>query len=70
MRTGDADLATWIDANASFPNSMVDRITPAPNNDDIEAFVRRQGSTIALVLHAEIFRQWVIEDRFAAGRPA
>lgn len=52
----DPSLADWIAAEAAFPNAMVDRITPVP--------------TDPLSLMAEPFRQWVIEDRFVAGRPA
>ncbi|OLQ01236.1 Mannitol 2-dehydrogenase [Symbiodinium microadriaticum] len=32
-RAVDKELATWISENVSFPNSMVDRITPATTED-------------------------------------
>ncbi len=38
-RLSDPDLADWIDANASFPNSMVDCIVPATGPNEL-ALVR------------------------------
>lgn len=69
-RQQDAALADWIEANASFPNTMVDRITPVPTTAEIEAFALDTGIDDRASLSAEIFRQWVIEDDFVAGRPA
>ena len=66
----DPGLAAWIAENASFPNSMVDRITPQPTAATIQDFRDRTGIDDAAPLVAERFRQWVIEDRFIAGRPA
>ena len=63
------DLADWIDRHATFPATMVDRITPATTEADIAALVKAEGyHDPALVVH-EAFRQWVIEDDFVAGRP-
>ncbi len=66
----DPGLARWIDANASFPNAMVDRITPVPTSGEIAAFAAATGLADRASLRAEIFSQWVIEDDFVAGRPA
>lgn len=63
-------LARWIDEYAAFPNSMVDRITPMPTAEETVAFRAETGLDDRAPLHAELFRQWVIEDEFAAGRPA
>lgn len=65
----DPALAAWIDANATFPNTMVDRITPVPTPADADRFAARHGLVDRAVLPCEAFRQWVIEDRFADGRP-
>lgn len=66
----DPDLASWIAQNATFPSTMVDRITPATTPEDIATLAQDQGySDPACVMH-ERFRQWVIEDNFADGRPA
>jgi mannitol 2-dehydrogenase len=65
----DPRLSAWIADHASFPNSMVDRITPQPTAAAIQDFRDRSGIDDAAPLVAEPFRQWVIEDRFVAGRP-
>ena len=65
----DADLAAWIEANVTFPSTMVDRIVPATTAADRDAVAKRLGLEDASPVVAEPFRQWVIEDRFAAGRP-
>ena len=66
----DPDLAAWIAENGAFPSSMVDRITPVPTHEEILAFRHETGLDDAAPIFAEAFRQWVIEDRFADGRPA
>ncbi|WP_116091856.1 mannitol dehydrogenase family protein [Sphingomonas crusticola] len=63
-------LADWISQNTSFPNSMVDRITPVAQPAQIAAFRDRYQLEDAAPIFAERFRQWVIEDRFLYGRPA
>ncbi|WP_300759848.1 mannitol dehydrogenase family protein [Janthinobacterium sp.] len=66
----DADLAQWLATHCSFPNSMVDRITPA-TTDEHRALVRDSfGIADAWPVVCEPFRQWVIEDAFPHGRPA
>lgn len=67
-RLSDPALADWIDANCSFPNSMVDCIVPATGEKEI-ALVRKAGIDDAVPVTHENFRQWVIEDDFCAGRP-
>jgi mannitol 2-dehydrogenase len=63
----EPDLLDWINANVSFPNSMVDRITPATIPTDIaelkEVSIEDQWPVVC-----ESFQQWVIEDEFIAGR--
>lgn len=66
----DPALAAWIAREARFPNTMVDRITPVPTAESIAAFRAETGLDDGAPLHAELFRQWVIEDDFADGRPA
>lgn len=67
-RLSDPDLAEWIDANCSFPNSMVDCIVPATGPKEL-ALVQEFGVDDAAPVTHENFRQWVIEDDFCAGRP-
>jgi len=63
------DLVAWIDENVSFPASMVDRITPATTQTDIDVINDVTGLTDTWPITTEPFSQWVIEDDFAAGRP-
>ena len=63
------ELVRWVETACTFPNSMVDRITPQTTDAD-RAFVRDElGLEDGWPVVAEPFRQWVLEDRFAAGRP-
>ncbi len=65
----DPGLAGWISDNVTFPNSMVDRITPATTDLDRAAVSEAYGVDDAWPVVAEPFEQWVLEDRFPAGRP-
>jgi fructuronate reductase len=62
-------LAGWIDANVSFPATMVDRIVPATTADDLAKLESRLGMADLGMVKAEPFSQWVIEDDFAGPRP-
>lgn len=64
----DPALARWIEAEAAFPDSMVDCIVPATGPREV-AMARAAGVEDAAPVTHERFRQWVIADRFAAGRP-
>jgi mannitol 2-dehydrogenase len=65
----DKSLAEWIRTNASFPNSMVDRITPVTMPQDIELLREKTGIEDDCPVTCEPFVQWVLEDRFPTGRP-
>ena len=65
-----AALLDWIAAECSFPNSMVDRITPTTAAADRQWLLDTHGVADRCPVVAEPFRQWVIEDNFVAGRPA
>jgi len=69
-RLSDPDFANWIDANVSFPNAMVDRITPATGEADRVSVREDFGIEDRAPVYCEQFRQWVIEDKFPGGRPA
>ena len=66
----DPALAAWIDAHAAFPCTMVDRIVPATTEADVAEAARRLGVADLAPVVAEPYNSWVIEDRFAAPRPA
>ena len=63
-------LAEWIAGSVRFPSSMVDRIVPATTDDDRAEAAKLLGFEDRGVVVTEPFRQWVVEDDFAAGRPA
>ena len=65
----DSDLAKWIEDEACFPNAMVDRITPVTTDKDRETLTEKTGIVDKWPVTCEPFSQWVIEDRFAQGRP-
>jgi fructuronate reductase len=69
-RERDADLARYIAGEVPFPSTMVDRIVPATTDADRDAVVHALGLVDEAAIVAEPFRQWVIEDAFASGRPA
>ncbi|OYN96807.1 mannitol-1-phosphate/altronate dehydrogenase [Propionibacteriaceae bacterium ES.041] len=64
----DPELADWIADNVAFPNSMVDRITPA-TSEEVRADVAALGIGDRWPVRSESFTQWVIEDSFSNGRP-
>lgn len=66
----DDDLADWIGEEVSFPNCMVDRITPVTTPADRAWVAETFGVDDAWPVVAEDFVQWVLEDRFPLGRPA
>jgi mannitol 2-dehydrogenase len=65
----DPQLADWIAAEVSFPNSMVDRITPATTQAGLERVSREFGIDDRWPVLSESFVQWVLEDDFTDGRP-
>lgn len=66
----DPELAGWIEQNVSFPNSMVDRITPATTDEDRSYVATHLGIEDGWPVVTEDFIQWVLEDRFVDGRPS
>jgi mannitol 2-dehydrogenase len=62
-------LRSWIEKNVSFPNSMVDRITPRTTEEHSSRIEQRYGIRDFCPVVSEPFRQWVLEDAFVAGRP-
>ena len=65
----DSDLATWIEDHVAFPNSMVDRITPATSDRERSFVLDTFGVEDRAPVICEPFRQWVVEDNFSNGRP-
>ncbi|MFA6508561.1 MAG: mannitol dehydrogenase family protein, partial [Treponemataceae bacterium] len=68
-RRRDPALHAWLAEKGAFPNSMVDRITPA-TTDEHRVMVRDSfGIEDLWPVVTEPFKQWVVEDTFPGGRP-
>lgn len=67
---GKTDLMHWLETNATFPCSMVDRITPKPTAELSQEIGQKFGREGDQTVMAEAFCQWIIEDDFAGKRPA
>ncbi|MEM7242797.1 MAG: mannitol dehydrogenase family protein [Pseudomonadota bacterium] len=68
--TGQHDIAEWCVTNATFPNAMVDRITPRSTqalHDEISAI---SSAHAPVAIHGEDFIQWVLQKDFADDFPA
>ena len=65
----DTDLHDWMSENVTFPNAMVDRITPMTSEAHKAQLTEETGIVDAWPVVAEPFLQWVVEDKFCAGRP-
>lgn len=68
--TAGGPLRGWLNRSVTFPGSMVDRITPATTPELLDHVAEIIGARDEAAVVAEPFTQWVIEDRFAAPRPA
>jgi fructuronate reductase len=69
LAVAEPELARWIDDNVSFVSTMVDRITPATTEADIEIAEELLGWHDAVPVVTEPFREWVLQGDFPAGRP-
>lgn len=65
----DPSLSEWMTANVTFPNSMVDRITPVTHDTDRTETLEKLGIVDSWPVVCEPFIQWVLEDSFVDGRP-
>lgn len=64
------ELMDWIAQEVAFPNTMVDRITPGTTQEDINYLRDEWGVHDRWPVISEEFSQWIVEDKFSAGRPA
>ncbi|HEX8487072.1 MAG TPA: mannitol dehydrogenase family protein [Propionibacteriaceae bacterium] len=65
----DESLIGWMDQHVDFASSMVDRITPAPTDEDRELVQEQCGYVDAAPVPTEPFHEWVVSGRFPGGRP-
>jgi len=65
----DPEFGEWVRQAVRFPNSMVDRITPATTDEDREELARHYGVLDQWPVVCEPFTQWVLEDQFEERPP-
>lgn len=65
----DPDIVPHIESAISFPSTMVDRITPASTDRTFADARALTGCEDRAAVETEPFSQWIVEDRFVAGRP-
>ena len=70
LQAAGSSAADWVADHVTFPNSMVDRIVPATTEAYRNTAAELLGVHDRIPVPAEPFTMWVMEDRFAAGRPA
>ena len=66
----DPGLGAWVTEQVSFPNTMVDRITPPVSDStaaDLSRLLKVQDRAPVVT---EAASHWVVEDDFPQGRPA
>ena len=68
--TGKQAVIDWLSANATCPNTMVDRITPRPAADLPARIKAQTGIDDKAPVMGETFIQWGVEDRCRDVRPA
>ncbi|WP_448852131.1 mannitol dehydrogenase family protein [Corynebacterium sp. 335C] len=64
-----AELGEWVRANATFPTTSIDRITPRTDDDVVAAAEAATGLHDAAPVVTEPFASWIISGEFPAGRP-
>jgi mannitol 2-dehydrogenase len=69
IREAKPELAAWVEDHVSFPNSMVDRITPVSTQREVEELKKEFHLEDGWPVVCEPFIQWIIEDDFSLGRP-
>jgi fructuronate reductase len=68
-RARDGGLASWIEAEAAFPRTMVDSIVPATDAALERCVAAALGKVDRWPVQREAFAQWAIEDRFCNDTP-
>lgn len=64
------DITGYLDKSVCFPNTMVDRITPATTEDLKATVFKKTDWADQAPVATEQFSEWIIEDRFCSAHPA
>lgn len=65
----DPALASWIEGEVRFPNTMVDSITPATDERTRTMVREATGFDDAIPVSREAYAAWIIEDVLPEGSP-
>lgn len=65
----DPGVADWMTRNVHVVDTLVDRITPAATNSDVDLVRRRTGRADTSPVVTEPYTEWVLSDTFGTGRP-
>ncbi len=68
-RAAEMNIQIYLEDKVRFPNTMVDRITPATTPDLTMMVAKATGTAEPSPVVTEAYSEWVIEDDFAASRP-
>lgn len=63
------DFRTWLDNSVSFVDTVVDRITPAPTEQDLATAPELIGLDDRAPVVTEPFTEWLLAGDFPLGRP-
>jgi mannitol-1-phosphate/altronate dehydrogenase len=69
FRETQPNIIPWIENQAAFPLSMVDRITPSTTDRNIQYVEEKYGIQDGWTVCCEDFRQWILEDNFKSPIP-
>lgn len=69
LEKAEPELLDWVDQHITFPNTMVDRITPVTRIEDLSYLKNDLQTEDQWPVVCEPFSQWIIEDNFATQRP-
>lgn len=69
LKAVQPDLLEWYEVECRVPSTMIDRIVPRTQPEDVDALKDRIGVIDDGAVFTEAFSQWVIEDNFAGARP-
>jgi fructuronate reductase len=66
----DPQLASWIEGSVAVASTVVDRITPATTQSDVDTARQLTGFADAAPAVTEPFTEWLLAGDFPLGRPA
>ena len=69
LRAHNPQALEWAHTHVSFISTMVDRVSPATDDNLRDSVAKHTGRRDEAPVSAEPFSQWIIEDNFAGARP-